>query len=224
MRRPPRMGNADIDQTESNDLPNLNRKEAEDFDRLIVEAKKEKEEKEKKEKEEKEKKEKEDKDKKGDKKSFSQRKHKHHRHHHKKPHHQAGYVQLNQEFQTKQNSSILIAKNTTVNTTQSTNVNKTAVPQGVNVSKPVQVNKNESQSKKEFKQAVKMGQMVLKNNNTSGNIDLVQKNSTKQNVTSLAQQKSNSTKPIPVVQTKNTTKVSKKGKKSQKNKHFDAPI
>lgn len=44
-----------------------------------------------------------------------------------------------------------------------------------------------------------MGQMILKNNNTSGNIDLVQKNSTKQNVTSLAQQKSNSTKPIPVV-------------------------
>lgn len=96
------MGNADIDQTES-DVPNLSKKESDDFDRLVVEAKKEKEEKEKKEKEEKEKKEKEDKDKKDKgepKKAFSQKKHKHHHKHHghKKPHYQQGFVQLSQEM------------------------------------------------------------------------------------------------------------------------------
>ena len=72
LRRPPKIGNADIDQTES-DVPNLSKKEAEDFDRIVVQAKKEKEEKIKKEKEEKEKKDKEKKD--DTKKSFSQTKH-----------------------------------------------------------------------------------------------------------------------------------------------------
>merc|ERR1712086_232867 len=50
LNRPPRRGADDIDQTEG-DMPNLNKKEAEDFDRLVVQAKKEKEEKLKKEKE-----------------------------------------------------------------------------------------------------------------------------------------------------------------------------
>lgn len=99
LRRPPRKASADIDQTEGGDVPHLNSKEAEDFDRLVVEAKKEKAEKEKKEKEEKEKKEKEEKTKKKDdgKKSifglFSQNKHhkKHHKHHHKNSQHKLPY-------------------------------------------------------------------------------------------------------------------------------------
>ena len=103
LRRPPRMGNADIDQTES-DVPNLSKKEAEDFDRIVVQAKKEKEEKLKKEKEEKEKKEKDGK-KDDAKKSFSQRKHKN-KHHHKHDYHQQsihnqGYVQLSQDMNVK---------------------------------------------------------------------------------------------------------------------------
>ena len=62
MRRPPRRAAEDLDSTESADAPSLSRKEAEDFDRLVVQAKEEKkakEEKARKEKEEKEKKEKE---------------------------------------------------------------------------------------------------------------------------------------------------------------------
>ena len=62
LRRPPKKASTDFDKTEGGDVPNLSGKEAEDFDRLVVEAKKEKAEKEKKEKEEKEKKEKKDKE------------------------------------------------------------------------------------------------------------------------------------------------------------------
>ena len=162
LRRPPRMGNADIDQTENPDAPSLNRKEAEDFDRLVVQAKKEKEEKLKKEKEEKEKKEKEAGGKKDDakdakdaKKSFSQTKHKkkHHHHHgshHEQPNYNQGYVQLNQNMLMKQNSSTLFAKNATKNTNSNSTLAKISSPKIANATQNVQTGKNNTLSKKEL--------------------------------------------------------------------------
>lgn len=88
----------------------------------------------------------------------------------------------------------------------------------VNVSKPVLVAKNVTESKPVAKAAPSM----LKNSNTTGVIDLVQKNTTI-NATSLVQAKKNATKPL--VALKNATAIAKQAKKSNKTKkHASAPI
>jgi len=92
-------------------------------------------------------------------------------------------------MQLKGNASTLFSKKATQNVTQNT----TIAPKLTNATKAVEGGKNKSQSKKEFMSNIKQGQMVLKNNQTSGNIDLVQKNNTvqksAQNVTSIVQVK-----------------------------------
>jgi len=127
-------------------------------------------------------------------------------------------------MQLKGNASTLFSKKATQNVTQNT----TIAPKLTNATKAVEGGKNKSQSKKEFMSNIKQGQMVLKNNQTSGNIDLVQKNNTvqksAQNVTSIVQVKLNATKPVPVLKSANVTNIANKTKKASKKKHVSAPI